>query len=227
MNCIQPIAPAEETLRLVPKAVSTSLIPASTAGALRAEAVGGGGPLVDRDQDRRARRPRRSWSSGSRGSRRSAAAARRARRAPPSGSGVGGSAFGFARLLLAGRGAAGLLRLGLRGAFGGAAARASVSPCLQRGAGRRRRRLARRPRLGVGGRRRSSARRRRRFGGAAPAASAASADARRPRASARAGVLREPSSSAEHVGDLPARRSCPVPCRAAARWSRRPAAARR
>ena len=38
---------------LVPKAVSISLIAASTAGALRAEAVGGGGPLVDRDQDRR------------------------------------------------------------------------------------------------------------------------------------------------------------------------------
>ena len=32
MNCIQPTAPAEETLRLVPKAVSISLIPASTAG---------------------------------------------------------------------------------------------------------------------------------------------------------------------------------------------------
>src|SRR5664279_5273905 len=32
MNCIQPSAPAEETLRLVPKAVSTSLMPARTAG---------------------------------------------------------------------------------------------------------------------------------------------------------------------------------------------------
>ncbi len=30
MNCIQPIAPAEETLRLVPKAVSIRLIEAST-----------------------------------------------------------------------------------------------------------------------------------------------------------------------------------------------------
>src|SRR6478672_1946070 len=32
MNCIQPSAPAEETLRLVPKAVSIRLIPARTAG---------------------------------------------------------------------------------------------------------------------------------------------------------------------------------------------------
>jgi hypothetical protein len=31
MNCIQPIAPAEETLVLEPKAVSISLMPASTA----------------------------------------------------------------------------------------------------------------------------------------------------------------------------------------------------
>ncbi len=30
MNCIQPTAPAVETLRLVPKAVSIRLIPAST-----------------------------------------------------------------------------------------------------------------------------------------------------------------------------------------------------
>src|SRR4029453_15142006 len=30
MNCIQPSAPAEETFRLVPKAVSILLIPAST-----------------------------------------------------------------------------------------------------------------------------------------------------------------------------------------------------
>ena len=30
MNCIQPWAPAEETLRLVPKAVSILLMPAST-----------------------------------------------------------------------------------------------------------------------------------------------------------------------------------------------------
>ena len=82
MNCIQPTAPAEETLRLVPKAVSISLIAASTLGALRAEAVGVGGPLVDRDQDRRHARRRRSWSWGARGSRRAAAEA--GRRAPPS-----------------------------------------------------------------------------------------------------------------------------------------------
>ena len=70
MNCIQPIAPAEETLRLVPKAVSISLIAGEHRGALGAEAVGGGGPLVDRDQDRRHAGARRSSSSGSRGFRR-------------------------------------------------------------------------------------------------------------------------------------------------------------
>ena len=53
MNCIHPIAPAEEMLRLVPKAVSIALIAGQHARALGAEAVGVGGALVDRDQDRR------------------------------------------------------------------------------------------------------------------------------------------------------------------------------
>ena len=145
MNCIQPIAPAEEVLRLVPKAVSISLIPARIAGALRAEPVGVGGALVDRDQDRR-HAASRAARAGERGDREESAG-RRWRAAV--------SASGRLRLPASDRSSAGFAVVGpaLTPPLGGGVLRRRRRRRCQRVAAARLRRCS----LGVGGVREASA----------------------------------------------------------------------
>ena len=120
MNCIQPIAPAEETLRLVPKAVSISLIAGEHRGALRAEAVGRRRPAGRSGSGPGGRRRRRSSSSGSRGFRRVRRAGGSGASSPPASVSASGSSSGFffRAVSAPSRGAAAALRLRCRRGLG-------------------------------------------------------------------------------------------------------------
>ena len=203
MNCIQPIGAGRGDVEVGAEGGLDLVDPGQHRRPLRAEAVGGRGALVDRDQDRRhagggAARGRE------RGDRRSAAGGIGAgrRRLRILRRGVRFAACAFAPSPAPGRGAAAGLRA-WRGSRSPAAA--SVVPCCDRG-GRG---------VGAGGERRAapaspggsrSSRSRGLGRAAAPATDRAAARlrSRRPR-----GSCERAPSSAEHVGDLPA----PVLCR--------------